>query len=71
MMTHELAEKLRLAPNVPVGVIGFGIQGLVAHDEDDYIEVQDIVLGDVWCLRDRWRTIKGVQIKHTMDDITE
>jgi hypothetical protein len=54
-----------------VGVIGFGIQGLVSHEEDDYVEVQDIVLGDVWCLRDRWRTIKGVQIKHTMDDITE
>ena len=71
MMTHDLAKALMMAPNVPVGVIAYGVDGLVAHEEDDYVEVQDIELGDVWCLRDKWRTIKGVRIKATPEDISE
>lgn len=71
MMTHDLAKELLKGPNVPVGVLAYGISGLVAHEEDDFVEVQDIVLGDVWCLRDRWRNIKGVQIKANQDDITD
>jgi hypothetical protein len=71
MMTHDLAKHLLAAPNVPVGVIAYGVDGLVAHEEDDYVEVQELQLGDVWCLRDRWRTIKGVRIKATPEDIVE
>lgn len=70
MLTHDLARKLLDSPNVPVGCIAYGIDGLMQHEEDDYVEVGDIALGDVWCPRDKWRTIKGVRILARQDDPT-
>lgn len=68
MMTHDLAKELLKGPNVVVGVIAYGVDGLVAHEEDDFVEVRDLELGDVWCIRDKWRAIKGVRIKATPED---
>jgi len=69
MMTHELARKLLAGPNVPAGVIAFGFDSQVMHEQDDFVEVGDLVFGDVWCPRDKWRTVKGVHIKAVTDDV--